>query len=116
MTKQKPLLPTLKEKKRYLAIEIISDKKVDDFSKVKRAIFDAIISFVGELGLSRMGLIFLTNKWNKDSQRAIVRVERSSLDEFRASLCLLKEIDGVPVIIKGLKASGMINKLDFIVA
>ena len=58
------LLPSLKQKKRYILFEILGDEK---FSKkdVKDEVTRALKDFLGVLGLSRSGVIFVNEKFNK---------------------------------------------------
>jgi|ERR1041385_841631 ribonuclease P/MRP protein subunit POP5 len=108
----KPLLPTLKEKKRYLAFEIVSKGKIKAFPEVSKAIWTATLSFVGTKGAAELGLWVHGEKYQPESQRGLIRVTHKGLDTARAALCLVKEIESQPVIVKSLGASGIINKVE----
>ena len=60
------LLPSLKQKKRYILFEILGSEK---FSKkdVKDEVQVALKDFLGVLGLSRSGVIFVNEKF-KDNK------------------------------------------------
>ena len=60
-----PLLPSLKEKKRYLVFEAISDKKLA-FNDVAKAIQDSLHNYIGLLGTSQAGMQILPEKWDKN--------------------------------------------------
>ncbi|RMD58455.1 hypothetical protein D6825_00840 [Candidatus Woesearchaeota archaeon] len=109
-TKLKPLLPTLKEKKRYLAFEIVSKGKIRSFSSVSKAIWASMLSFVGSLGVARAGLQIFPDKFDSQSQRGLLKVAHTSVDCARASLALIDEIDGKQVIVRSLGASGIMKK------
>ena len=109
-TKLKPILPSLREKKRYLTFEIISKGKIDDFSVVSNAIWANLLSFTGELGAAKSGVWLLVDKYNEKTQRGIIKVSNKYVNELKASLSLIKEIDKKQVIVRSIIVSGMMNK------
>ena len=70
----KPLIPSHKEKKRYLLIK---------GNNLKQNIEKAILEFSGVLGLSKCGLSFIKND--------IICVNREAVDLVRASLAVFPE-------------------------
>ena len=89
----KSLIPTHREKKRYL---LIKGKNLD--VNIPKAIKD----FIGVLGMSKTSLSFI--KSDKDS--AVISVNRESLNHVRASLCVWPERMSVKKVggtIKGLR-------------
>ena len=112
MSRLKPLLPTLKEKKRYLAFEIISKSKIKAFSDVSKAILASALSFAGTKGVAKMGMWVIENKYSADTQRGLIRVTHTSLDELRASIALVKEIGEQDVVVKSLGVSGIMAKAE----
>ena len=112
MERLKPLLPTLKEKKRYLAFEIISKSKIKSFSEVSKALWASTLSYSGSKGAARMGMWIFADKYNEQEQKGLIRVSHRSLDELRASLALVKSIEDQPVIIRSLGASGVLAKAE----
>jgi len=103
----KPLPPTLREKNRYLAFEILSEKK---FSRddVTKAIWNSAMRFLGELGVGKTSLWLID--WEEERQHGIIKVNHKSIDEIRASLALIKEINSFPVIPRVKGISGTIKK------
>lgn len=112
LEKIKPMLPSLREKKRYLAFEIISKNRITGFSAVGRAVRESCLAFLGELGMSKAGIMVLGDKWNADKQRGIIRVDRKYVDHTKVALALIKKIDSEKVIVRSIGVSGMINKAD----
>jgi ribonuclease P/MRP protein subunit POP5 len=108
----KPLLPTLKEKKRYLAFEIISKSKIKAFSEVSKAVWASTLSYAGTKGAARMGIMLIPDKYNVAKQRGLIRVGHRNTDELKASLTLIKEIEEQPVIVRSIGASGILAKAE----
>ena len=108
--KLKPILPSLREKKRYLTFEIISKSKIKDFSGVSKAVWASLLSFMGEHGTAKAGAWVLSDKYNPATQRGIVKVNHKHVDQLKASLALIKDIDGNEAIVRSIIVSGMLNK------
>ena len=108
--KIKPLLPSLREKKRYLAYEVISKSRFYDAIHVNKAILDAANKFLGNLGMSYAGIIPINDKWNEKMQRGIMRVNNKHVDNLKASLIFVKNINGKESIVKSVGASGILRK------
>ncbi|MFC1741476.1 Rpp14/Pop5 family protein [Nanoarchaeota archaeon] len=106
------MLPCLRERKRYLAFEIISDKPIEDSMVVNTAIFGKALEFLGELGCAEAGMIFLDEKYNQEKQRGLIRVNNKSLDKLRATLALVEQIDNQKVIVRSVGASGILKKAE----
>jgi ribonuclease P/MRP protein subunit POP5 len=105
----KPLLPSLKEKKRYLAFEIISKSKIKAFSDVSEAIRASTLSFAGIKGAAKMGINVI--KYNSSNQKGLIRVSHKGLKDLKASLTLIEKIEQ-PVIVRSLGASGILAKAE----
>lgn len=111
MGKIKPLLPSLKEKKRYLAFEVISKEK-EDFSEVSKAIWSSMKGFMGELGLAGAGAWVLQEKYNAQTQKGLIRINHKYVNELKASLCFINKIGEQDVIVRSLGISGILNKAE----
>ena len=108
--KLKPILPTLREKKRYLAFEIISKSKIKDFSSVSGAIWSSSLSFMGEIGAAKAGIWVLADKYDSNAQKGIIKVGHKHVNELKASLALIDKIENQDVIIRSSKVSGILKK------
>ena len=104
------LLPTLKEKKRYLAFEIISEQPIKSFSEVSNQITNSYTKFFGEIGASEAGIITMKDNYNETKQKGIIKVNNNCLDKLKTALALTKEINRNKIIFKSLGASGVLNK------
>lgn len=108
--KLKPLLPSLREKKRYLAFRIISKGKISQFLPVLKAINSSIFSFLGELGAAKAGTIVLEDTYNPERQSGIIRVSHRHVDELRSALMTINKIEGKDSIVITAGVSGMLKK------
>ena len=105
--KLKALLPSLREKKRYVGF-VVESKESLDLKQVKESIETSMKELVGSLGMANAGLLFLKD-W-KDN-KGIVRVSTKNVEHLKASLALSKEINGKKIIIKSLGVSGVVDKV-----
>ncbi|MBW3015747.1 hypothetical protein KY330_04960 [Candidatus Woesearchaeota archaeon] len=110
-TKLKTLLPSLKEKKRYLVFEIKSEKKFD-FKDVASAVLGSFKGLVGDMGMAKASVWLLPDKWDKKMQRGIIRLNHKHVNELKAALTLIKEIKGQSVIAQSVSVSGILNKAE----
>lgn len=106
--KQRRLLPSLREKKRYLAFEVISKTSIPSHAATE-AIQQSVLSFGGELGTASAGLYVMPKLFNK--QKGILRTSHTALDLVRASLCSINHICNEPVIVRSTGASGSLKKV-----
>jgi len=90
VTKIKPLLPSLKEKKRYILYEGANEDRVNN----------TLTEFLGILGMARAGARVLIKKGNK----GIIRINNKYLNDTRSGLSLVENL-------KIVKVSGVLNKL-----
>jgi len=103
----KPLPPTLRERNRYLTLELLSDSNFGREELIK-AIQNSCLNFLGELGTSKTSLWLLD--WDERKRKGILKVNHKSVDEVRASLALIKEINKKPCILHVLGVSGTVKK------
>ncbi|NTV23390.1 MAG: hypothetical protein HGA85_03370 [Nanoarchaeota archaeon] len=97
--KGKPLLPTLRSKKRYLAYQVIGEPREDMFYKIR----ESFRASFGSFALAKAGLVDL-KLWN--GTRGIIKVNREYLDQLKAAICLLQE----NVLVRSTIVSGTLKK------
>ena len=113
MARIKAVLPSLREKKRYLAFEVISKAKVS-FSEASEAVLNEMLLLNGQLGTAQAGIF--VPEFNAETQKGIIRVNHKCTDSLKSALAMIKEVNSRPVIVRSLKASGAINKLQTLIA
>ena len=111
-TKLKPVLPSLREKKRYLVFEVISKEKINNIEPVSNAIWNCSLQFLGQLGTAKAGLMVLDNKWDSKSQRGIIKVSHKHVDAVKAALIFADKVDSKDAIFRSLGVSGILKKAE----
>jgi len=106
MRRIKGLMPSLKEKKRYMNIEIIP---LDNNEFIGRPLFELtqmINKHLGIIDAAGAGLIPLDLKNN----HALIRVSAKYTDRIKTSLLFINELGSRKIILKTKKISGSVNK------
>lgn len=98
MIKIKNLLPSLKERKRYILYQI--NKKMDKY-EIERNLKD----FIGELGLAKSGLRFIKHQ----GEKGIIQVNHNFVDHVKTGLALIYKPD---IMIRTVKVSGSLRRLN----
>ena len=111
-TKIKPILPTLRKKKRYIAFEVISRGKITDFEPVSREIMRAAHHCLGMFSMADAGIIPLANKWDAEKQRGILKVNHKQVDAVKASFVFANKVNDREIIVKSLGVSGILKKAE----
>lgn len=86
----KALKPSMREHKRYLLVK-------GDVGNIEKAILD----FIGVLGMSRVGLVWV----KKSRESVVIGINREMLDKVRASFVICKpeiRVEKVSGTLKGL--------------
>jgi ribonuclease P/MRP protein subunit POP5 len=105
----KKVIPSLREKKRYLVFEVISKGKIAR-EHVMATVKNAYMSYLGQLEAGKAGVIVLGECYDEERQRGIIKVGHRHLDSLRASLSLARLSGGEPVIIRSMLVSGILGK------
>lgn len=107
--KIKPILPSMREKKRYLSFKIKTKAKLNS-KVVTNTIKKASKSFLGEYGCANAGIIHIENKFNNN--QGVIRVNNKFVSHLRASLMFIDKIENEKAIFQCLKTSGIIKKIE----
>ena len=105
--KLRPLIPSLREKKRYIAFEVQTDGKIE-LDHAKKSIELSMKGFLGDLGMARAGILFLKD-WKHN--RGIIKVNTKFVDEIKASFALVQDIGHNKAIIRSIAVSGALEKI-----
>jgi ribonuclease P/MRP protein subunit POP5 len=103
-------LPTLKEKKRYLAFEIVSNSKIKDFKVISEQIMAKSLELIGQLGVAKAGVNIISDCWNPELQRGIIRINHNHVDKIKSALTFVDKIGNEEVVVKSVGVSGILDK------
>ncbi|MDD5254173.1 MAG: Rpp14/Pop5 family protein [Candidatus Nanoarchaeia archaeon] len=103
MKKLKTLIPSLRERKRYLVFEIHSSEKLNN---AKNEILNSIKSFLGSFGLAKAGVQVLETKGNK----GIIKVNNKELNNVKTALILTNKINQRDVYVQPIFVTGLLKK------
>ncbi len=102
----KPLLPTLKEKKRYIGFSVIAKSKLPE-KAISKAILSGMKAYLGDYGMASAG----ANLLKVSEGKAIVRVNIPYVNHMKAAMSLIDKIESSEVIIKSESVSGTLKQL-----
>jgi ribonuclease P/MRP protein subunit POP5 len=111
-TKLKPVLPSLREKKRYIVFEVITKEKINSAELVSNTIWKCSLQLLGQLGTAKAGLMVLNNKWNPQLQRGVIKVSHKHVDAVKAALTFADKINDTDVIFRSVGVSGILRKAE----
>jgi ribonuclease P/MRP protein subunit POP5 len=110
-TKQlKILMPTLREKERYIAFQVISEEQIT-YSDLEAAVWNTMLDFFGEYGTSKTSLWLVKNLYDENEQIGVIRCNNKAVQEVLAILGLISRLGDIRVTFKILKISGTIKGL-----
>ncbi len=102
----KNLPSSLRERKRYVAFEVLSEEKIDR-SELINELWSSTSSLLGDVGASLCHLWVL----NFDGQRGILRCAHDKTSLVRAALATINSVHGIRVGIHVLGTSGTVKKI-----
>lgn len=103
--KQRPLLPSLREKKRYIVYEVLSDKNIEQ-KDIKNTITSTYEGFFGHLTMLNSNIRFIDTK----KQKGIIKINNKFTDNLKAMFTQINNINNQKVILRSLGVSGILNK------
>lgn len=99
--------PSLRDKKRYVVYEIISETKIDQ-QAIKQEIQKTYKRLFGEIDFVIANIRFFS-KYSTEN-KGIIEVERNHLEKLKVVFGWIKEIKNKKIIIRSALVSGTIKK------
>jgi RNase P/RNase MRP subunit POP5 len=108
----KALLPTLKQKKRYVVFEAVSETAIKSYDELRASILSGCLSALGELGMAEAGIRLIDNDYDPVKQRGIIRVGHKHVERLGLALSLIQKVGAHDAIIRCVGVSGILNKAE----
>ncbi len=102
----KRILPSLREKKRYIVFEIIGSKVNE--KEAQKEINNSLLKFLGELTISRAQTKIIKDSWKNN--KGIIKVNVKYLNDTKLALGLIKQMNNKKVIVNVIGVSGILKK------
>ena len=110
MKRLKILKPSLRERRRYIAFQVISERGEEfTYSDLESAIWNTLLDFLGEYGVSKTSVWLMKDCWNRKKQIGILRCNHKSVQDIIATLGLIDRLGDNRITFKVLKVSGTIK-------
>ena len=106
----KTLIPTLRERKRYISFQIISESPIQ-YSDLEAAVWNELLDFYGESGVSKLSFRLVKNLYSDARQIGVIKCNNRSVPVVIAALGLISRLGDTRITIKILKVSGTIKSL-----
>ena len=105
----KPFPAHMREKRRYIIFEVVSEGKHDK-QTVMKAVWDVVFENIGIFGAAEAA--FWVIDFDEESQTGIIRCTNKGVDMIRACLALLGNISNKKAFIHIIKVTGTIKKAE----
>jgi len=83
--KRLKLLPSLRERKRYVCFQVISENPIS-YSDLEEAIWNHLLDFYGEFGVSLILPWIHKELWNEKQQIGVIECRRNEVQKVLACL------------------------------
>lgn len=106
--KLKTLIPTLRQKKRFIKFKIQGEKNFtfEEFEKIYQKY---LLEYLGIISYSKAGIWLIKDKFEREKQEFILRCNNKYEKEICAISSLIEKIDEKKVNITALKISGTLK-------
>ncbi|MBI4152820.1 hypothetical protein HY495_03855 [Candidatus Woesearchaeota archaeon] len=101
------LLPSLKQRKRYLVFKIRAEKTFSA-AEIQEAVEQALQDFLGQLGMARAAPLFFKDL--SQNNQFVLKINHHYVDEVKSALILIKKIKNTPVLLHSITTSGILKK------
>jgi len=107
-TKLKPLMPVLREKKRFVRIKIESKFELD-FDRFSKGFLYEITYLMGAIDVGKAGVWILKDKFDSEKKEFVVRCGIKFTKKFLAACSLINKIDSVACTLDVQRVSGTLK-------
>lgn len=105
MSGPETLPSSLREKRRYIAFEILGEEDIE-FSNLVNALWHSLLNLFGEVKTGSINFWLVKDAWDEKKQRGLIKCNQNHVSQVRMSLALLDRIGDTKVSIRTLGVSG----------
>lgn len=109
--KLKPLIPVLRQKKRFVKVQIISSKKFT-FKEISEDLIENLILYLGAIDFGKNGIWILKDKFDEKNQTIILKVSTKFKDRLVGVLALINKIAKTECKLNVLRVSGTLKGVE----
>lgn len=110
--KLRRLNPSLRERRRYLAFKLLSEKPIRSINSLEKSIKGSYCSLFGKIDYAVANMSILRDKFNLEKQTGIIRMNNKNLDKMKFSVSAVDKIEDNKTIINIIGISGILNKAE----
>jgi len=112
MKKLKVLPLSLRERKRYVEFQVISEEGEEfTYADLEACIWNVLLDFLGEYGVSKTSFRLIKDLWDEKNQIGIIKCNNRSVQAVVASLGLISRLGDNKITFKILNISGTIKSI-----
>ncbi|HLD49183.1 MAG TPA: Rpp14/Pop5 family protein [archaeon] len=108
MAEPKMLPPTLRDKKRYIVFEIISEKPIE-YGDFVNSMWNLMLEFLGEFGTAEAKVWLIQNLYQE--QKGVIKCAHDYVENVRAFLSLIQIIGETKSVVRILGVTGTIKSI-----
>ncbi len=101
-------MPSLKERSRYIKFRVNSKNSIE-YLDMKNAVWNSVLSFLGEEQAARANIRIIKNLWKKQEGIGLLKCSHLYVDKVKVSLGLVHQIGDEKAIVQSLGISGTIK-------
>lgn len=105
MSEPEMLPSSMRERKRYIAFEILGEEKIE-FPQLINAVWHSILNLFGEINTGLINFWLVKDSWNENKQRGLLKCNHSHVSQVRLALALIDRIGDAKVSIRTIGVSG----------
>jgi ribonuclease P/MRP protein subunit POP5 len=106
--KLKVLLPTLRQKKRFLRVKIISEEHFE-FKELSEGVNEELLSLLGSIDFGIFGVWILRDKFDEKKQEFLLRVSIKGKEKTLSALALIDKVKTKKTHLEVLRVSGTLK-------
>ena len=95
--KPKPLPPSLRGRRRYIAFQVFSEGKFITQDLIN-SIWHSLLNLLGELGASQADIWIARDIYDEVKQIGIIRCSHNNVEQVRTALALIERIGDIRVV------------------